>query len=217
MNSRRSFLTKMGAVVPAAVASVTAVAGSGRRDADDPALQAALLEEEQALRKLHRAYEHAMDRELYEEVVAMFTHDAQVVFNGAVFENRDRGVSRLYLDRFRAGKTGRGMEQAPGFEVAAEQLRNSVEVAADRLTARAVLPFSIQVGVPLESESSLASMARLHGEGVRTWWEGGVYRVEYRRSAADGRWQISRLEYDTLSRADYRPGKSHARPLSESA
>ena len=45
-------------------------------------------------------------------------------------------------------------------------------------------------------------MARLHGEGVRTW-EGGVYRIKYRKDAA-GHWKIRRMEYDTLSRADYR-------------
>ncbi|HEX4999421.1 MAG TPA: hypothetical protein VFY29_14430 [Terriglobia bacterium] len=56
-------------------------------------------------------------------------------------------------------------------------------------------------------------MARLHGEGVRTWWEGGVYRVHYRKETA-GQWKIGRLEYDTLFRADYRPGKSYAQPIS---
>ena len=87
-------------------------------------------------------------------------------------------------------------------------------MSRDLQSAKAVFPYSIQVGVPIESESSLAAMARLHGEGVRTWWEGGVYRVSYRKSVADGRWKISRLEYDTLSRADYRPGRSYARPIS---
>jgi len=57
-------------------------------------------------------------------------------------------------------------------------------------------------------------MARLHGEGVRTWWEGGVYRVRYRKDVAKGRWEIRRLEYDTLSRADYRSGRSYAQPIS---
>jgi hypothetical protein len=31
-----------------------------------------------------------------------------------------------------------------------------------------------------------------------------------------GHWKISRLEYDTLSCADYRPGKSYAQPISVS-
>ena len=30
----------------------------------------------------------------------------------------------------------------------------------------------------------------------------------------DSRWKISRLEYDTLSRADYRSGRSYAWPIS---
>jgi hypothetical protein len=68
--------------------------------------------------------------------------------------------------------------------------------------------------MPFETESSLASMARLHGEGVRTWWEGGVYKVSYHKDAVGGRWKISRLEYDTLSRADYRSGRTYARPIS---
>ena len=94
----------------------------------------------------------------------------------------------------------------------AAQQQERVEVAPDRLSARAVFPFSIQVGKPIETETSLASMARLHGEGVRTWWEGGVYAVDYVKGT-DGRWKLSRLEYRTLSRADYRAGRSYAKPL----
>jgi hypothetical protein len=105
------------------------------------------------------------------------------------------------------------MEPAPGFEIAADQLRDSVEVSADRLSAQAVFPYSIQMGIPFETETSLASMARLHGEGVQTWWEGGMYRISYRKEGAEGRWKISRLEYDTLSRADYRAGRSYALPI----
>ncbi len=122
-------------------------------------------------------------------------------------------MSRLYRERFAAGKTGKRMEPAPGFELAADQQQDSVEVAADLKSAVAVFPYSIQVGMPFETESSLAAMARLHGEGVRTWWEGGVYRLSYRKDAA-GSWKIGRLEYDTLSRADYRVGKRYALPIS---
>ena len=48
---------------------------------------------------------------------------------------------------------------------------------------------------------------------MHTWWEGGAYKVTYRKDAA-GSWKISRLEYDTLSRADWRPGRSYAQPIS---
>lgn len=40
-----------------------------------------------------------------------------------------------------------------------------------------------------------------------------MYRIAYRKDAA-GVWKISRLEYDTLSRADWRSGKSYAQPIS---
>ncbi len=212
MNSRRSFIWKLGAGASAAVASTASVSRS-RADTGEPALQAALLVEEQSLRRLHQAYEQAMDKGRYEEAIGMFAEDAQVIFNGGVFSRRREGVSRLYRGRFASGKTGRRMEPAPGFELAADPQRDRVEVSADRLSATAVFPFSIQVGVPLESENSLASMARLHGEGVQTWWEGGEYRVRYHKKTA-GRWEISRLEYHTLSRADYRPGRSYAQPIS---
>lgn len=212
-NGRRSFFWKLGAGVSGALASASVMARPGARDEDDASLRAALLEEEKSLRKLHQAFEQAMDRGRYDEVVEMFTDDAQVVFNGGVFDNRSRGVSRLFLNRFRSGRTGRRMEPAPGFELEPEQQQDAVDVSADRLSAQAVFPYSIQVGMPIESETSLAGMARLQGEGVRTWWEGGRYRVTYGKDAADGRWKIARLEYETLSRADYRPGRSYAEPI----
>jgi hypothetical protein len=146
----------------------------------------------------------------------MFAADAQVLFNGRIFDQRDQGVSRLYLGVFQPGKAGRRMEPAPGFEPEACQQLDKVEVAADLRSATALFPYSIQVGMPIESGNSLASMARLHGEGVQTWWEGGTYSAAYVKDAVDGRWKISRLEYNTLSRADYRPGRSYAMPMAES-
>jgi hypothetical protein len=210
-NSRRSFISKLGAGASAAVA---AALGSARpvSASDDPALKAALLEEELALRRLHQGFEQALDKGQHDAVIGMFADDAAVVFSGGVFRGRDSGVSRLYRDRFAAGRCGGRMEPAPGFELAAHQLCDTVVVAPDRLSATAEFTYSIQVGVPFETESSLAAMARLHGEGVRTWWEGGVYKASYRKSTA-GVWQISRLEYDTLSRADWRTGRRYAQPI----
>jgi carotenoid cleavage dioxygenase len=172
------------ALVPAALPGVSSAAAASRTADDpafDPALRAALLEEEKAVRHLHQAFEQAQDKGLHEDIVGMFAEDAEVLYNGGVFRTRDEGVSRLYRERLPAGKSGRRMEPAPGFELAADQQRDSVQVAPDRLTANAVFPYSIQAGTPIDSESSLASMARLHGEGVRTWWEGGAYHVTYRK------------------------------------
>ena len=211
-NSRRSFIRNMGAGVSAGVASVAGVSGAVAGGADDPTQRAARLEEERALRKFHQAFEQAMDKGSHEAVIGMFADDAEVIFNGGIYKRR-QGVTRLFGGLFPSGKTGARMAPAPGFELNADQQRDQVEVARDLRSARAVFPFSIQVGTPVEADTSLAAMARLHGEGVRTWWEGGLYNVVYRKEAA-GTWKISRLTYDTLSRADYRPGRSYAQPIS---
>jgi hypothetical protein len=218
---RRSFIWKIGAGASAALASTAGVGlapsvNADARTPNNPTLRLALLEEEKSLSKLHQTFEQAMDKGQHQEVIGMFADNgevAEVIFNGGVFRGRSRGVSRLYRDRFPAGKTGGRMEPAPGFELTAGQQEDSVEVSPELRSAKAVFPYSIQVGMPFDTETSLAAMARLHGEGVRTWWEGGVYRVNYLKDEA-GHWKISRLEYDTLSRADYRPGKSYAQPIS---
>lgn len=212
MNSRRSFMWRFGAGASAAVASVAGVARGEAPKQDDAARRLALLQEENALRQFHRAFELAVDNGLHEEVIGMFAVDAEVVFNGGVYCQRDHGVRRLYAEHFPSGKIGKRMEQAPGFELRADQQGDSMVIAADLRSAKAVFPYSIQAGAAVETESSLAAMARLHGEGVKTWWEGGQYRVDYRKDAA-GAWRISRLEYNTLSRADWRTGKREARPI----
>ncbi len=211
-NSRRSFIRNMGAGVSAGVASVAGVTGAVAGAADDPARRAARLEEERMLRRSHQAFEQAMDKGSHEEVIGMFADDAEVVFNGGLYRGR-QGVARLFGGLFPSGKTGARMAPAPGFELTADQQRDRVEVARDLRSAVAVFPYSIQVGIPVEAETSLVAMARLHGEGVQTWWEGGLYNVSYRKDAA-GAWKISRLAYETLSRADYRAGRSYARPIS---
>lgn len=208
---RRSFFLKLGAGVSTALASTTALAKPAAGNAVDPTLPAALLVDELAVRKLHAAYEAAVEKGRYDEVVAMFADDAEVVFDGEIFSNRRESLNRLFRERFASGKIGKRMEPAPGFEVDGAEQQERVEVSPDRFSAHARFPYSIQVGAPIETETSLASMARLHGEGVRTWWEGGVYAVDYVKDREG--WKIRRLEYRTLSRADYRAGRSYAKPL----
>lgn len=209
--SRRSFIWKMGAGVSAAAAAAVTTAKPVGGNAEDPALRAALLEEEKVLRNLHREFEEAIDQGRHQVVVALFAEDAEVLFNGGVFRHR-AGITRLFAEYFPAHRTGARMVVAPGFEASVDDRREHIEVAADRATASARFPYSIQAGEPLETDNSLASMARLQGEGVRTWWEGGQYRVDYRRDG-EGRWRIARLEYATRARADYRPGRSLAGPI----
>ena len=212
--SRRSFIWKMGAGASAVVATAVSTAKPAAGGAVDPALRAALLEEEKALRNLHRQFEEAMDQGRHEAVIALFADDAEVVFNGGAFRQRT-GVTRLFAEYFPVHRTGGRMVAAPGFDVPGVAHQEHIEVASDRATATARFPYSIQAGAPFETGNSLASMARLQGEGVRTWWEGGQYCVDYRKDGT-GRWKIARLEYDTRARADYRPGRSLAEPITVS-
>ena len=46
---------------------------------------------------------------------------------------------------------------APGFEFTADQQCYSVEVSPDPRSAKAVFPYSIQVGMPFETETSLTA------------------------------------------------------------
>jgi hypothetical protein len=217
---RRSFIWKTGAAVSAVLAS--AVAGvsksSPEHDAglksevDRLSNQVACLEEANAIRKLHQTYESYLDKGMYEEVVSMFADEAEVVFNGGLFSGKDKGVRRLYCDTFRQGLTGRKIEAAPGFEPDPAPLQDVVEVAPDRRSAKAQFRYSMQVGTPVLSDLPLLDMARLQGQGILQWWEGGVHEVSYVKEL--DAWKINRLEYRVVSKADYRPGRSYAKPIS---
>lgn len=219
---RRSFMWKVGAgmsaVLAAAVPGVAKpVFGSDKRlkgNADSLSKQLARLESENSIRNLHRTYEDMLDRGMYSDVLNLFTDDAEVIFNGGVFKGKNRGITRLYCNRFPSGQTGRRIDPAPGFEPDEEQQREMLEVSTDGRTARARFTYSIQAGTPMESDSVLVKMARLQGEGIRKWREAGVYEISYMKNIEDGGWNIRKLEFNTLSRADYRPGRTDAKAIS---
>jgi hypothetical protein len=210
--SRRSFIRKTGAALSAVAAS--AAAGFSRTSApssggggDQLGLlkrRVGNLEDAETVRRLHLAYESSLDRGRYEDVVAMFTEDAEVVYDGSRFSGSEE-VRRLYCARFAAGRTGKKIEPAPGFEPDPSELEPAVEVAKDRRTASGRFPFSMQVGEPMTGDSSLVAMARLHGEGIVQWWERGSCTLACVKT--DAGWKIRRLEYRTALKADYRPGR----------
>ena len=219
---RRSFMWKMGAAIPALLASV--VPGktdpgidqdSGlKNQIDRLSGQLGILEDEKAIRRLHHTYEDLLNNGKYEEIMNLFTDDGKVIFNGGIFKGKFGGVRRLYSERFQPGLAGRKIEPAPGFQLDNGQHQDIVEVARDRKSASARFSFSIQIGTPIISDSQLVKMARLQGEGIMKWWEGGTYEVFYVRNKRNGAWKIKRLEYRVLAKADYRPGKIRAKPIS---
>ncbi len=212
VTGRRSFLWKAGSAMTAvAAACVPAMAksGGGNTEAEKLARRLGMLEDEKALRTLHRTYETLLDGGRYEEISGLFQEDAAVVFHGGIFKGRE-SVARLYREHFRAGLTGKKIGPAPDFEAAPE----TITVAADRLSAKAQFPYSIQVGIPMAPDSQLVQMARLQGEGILKWCEGGCYEIAYARDTTSGSWKISRLEHRVVSSTNYKPGRTHAEPVS---
>jgi SnoaL-like domain len=217
-SGRRSFLWKAGAAMSAAVAAaVPGMAKSGTHQGDGKnaevnrlAHRLGILEDEKTIRTMHEAYESRLDQGMYEEVVNMFAPNAEVVYNGGLFAGQN-SLRRLYCNLFPSGLTGKKMAPAPGFEPVPLQQQDIVEVAADRKTASGQFPYSIQVGTPMTGDSSLVEMARLQGEGIIKWWEGGTCQVSYVK--VDDAWKISRLEYRVISKADYKPGRTYANPI----
>jgi hypothetical protein len=215
---RRSFVWRVGAGVSAVLASaVPGISGvrvdggsRSRSSVEELTDRLALLEDELAIRRLHETFERCLDSGLYEDVVDLFTEDGEVAFNGGVFEGKEEGVRRLYVDRFGPSRAGRRMEVPPGFQAGGTRQAAVVTVATDRRSAVARFPYSIHVGAPIVPDSHLARMARLHGGGILRWWEAGTYEVSYAKDASDGGWRIGRLEYRVLSRAD----RSGVRPVS---
>jgi hypothetical protein len=215
---RRSFMWKAGAALSAAMAA--AVPGmSNHRSNQGDGLNAevnrlsnrlGILEDENTLRGVHRTYESRLGRGMYEDVVCMFVADAEVVYNGGLFAGKD-GIRRLYCDHFSSGLTGKKIEPAPGFEPDVAQQQDIVEVAADRKTASGQFRYSMQVGTRMTGDSSLVEMARLQGEGIAKWWESGTCDVSYVK--VENAWKIKRLEYRATSRANYRPGRTYAKPI----
>lgn len=201
VNGRRSFLWKAGAAVSAVVAS--AAAGFPESGADRADTQ----QDANAVRALYRTYEAHLHAGRYEEALGLFDGKAQAVYNGGLFKG-EKGLRRLYCNFFRSGRTGKKIEPAPGFEI---DTADMVKIAEDLKSADGRFPYSIQAGRPLDGDSSLVAMARLQGEGIAKWWEGGICRASCVK--AGGSWKIKRLEYLASAKADYRPGRAYARPI----
>jgi hypothetical protein len=168
------------------------------------------LEDADRVRRLHQAYESRLDRGLFEDAVEMFADDAEVVYNGGLFQGKE-GIRRLHCDHFASGLTGKKIEPAPGFEPDPAQQPDIVEVAEDRKSAAGRFLYSMQVGMPMTGNSSLVEMARLQGEGIVRWWESGICEASFVKAGES--WKIRRLEYRAASKADYRPGRAYAKPI----
>ena len=63
----------------------------------------------------------------------------------------------------------------------------------------------------MTGNSQLVQMARLQGEGILKWWEGGIQEISYVKVGDS--WKIKGLSYRVISKADYKPGRPYAKPI----
>jgi hypothetical protein len=217
---RRSFIWKTGAAMSAVAAS--AVAGFSKSGTDQNAglqeqldrlsAQVGILEDANAIRKLHQSYETYLDQGMYEEVANLFADNGEVYFNGGLFSGKDKGIRRLFQCHFAEGLTGKKIEPVSGCQLVTAQQPDSIEVAMDRKSAKAHFQFSMRVGTPMVSESTLVQMARLQGQGIVHWWESGICENSYLKFGDV--WKIKRIDYQTILQANPASGWAYAKPIS---
>ena len=205
--TRRSFIWKAGAGLSALLAaSVTGIAGTGtnndkklKTDIEKLSEKIGILEDEKEIRSLYKTYENLLDKGKYEEITGLFTDDSEVVFNGDFYKGRKDGVNRLYCNHFRSGSTGKKIDRMQGVLPDKGTHQDTVQIMPDRKSARARFTYSIQVGAPLISDSALIDMARLQGEGIMKWHEGGICDICFIKNLKGNTWKIKRLEYHKIS------------------
>lgn len=157
----------------------------------------------EAVRRVQFAYGYFMDKGLYQEVVDLFAEDGEVRFMGGIFRGRDRGVRRLYVDRFRSSFTRGRNGPVFGFLLDHMQLQDIVDVAADGRTARGRFRALLQGGSHTSKTDRVAMLPQ-------QWWEAGVYENEYVKDR--GVWKLKVLNYCLAWQADFDKGWAHSKP-----
>ncbi|HEX7761320.1 MAG TPA: nuclear transport factor 2 family protein [Caulobacteraceae bacterium] len=156
-----------------------------------------VMEDVDAIRKLHHLYGYFIDKCLYRETVDLFTDDCEVHFFGGIYRGK-AGAKRLYIDRFQNNFTHGNNGPVDGFLLDHMQMQDVVDVAADGLTALARFRCFMAAGRHKDFGAQ------------RQWWEGGLYENQYRKE--NGVWKIHVLNYVPQWHADFETGWAHTRP-----
>jgi len=165
------------------------------------AVRLGVLEDTEAIRRLHNAYGYYFDRGLHEAVVELFTTDALVQYGPGVYRGR-AGIARLYGQALKDRWLGAAAAPVNGWLHDQLMLQDVIDVAADRRTAQARVRCFIQAG---SHESRLDAPPTAAGQ----WWEGGLHENLYAKGD-DGIWRIQSLRYYPVYQAAYEQGWAHA-------
>jgi SnoaL-like domain len=170
-----------------------------RKQVEQLTRQVGILEDTHAIRTLHFKYGYYMDKCLFDEIVELFSDDAEIRFMNGIYRGR-AGARRMY-----GGASGmRGPADGMLFEHLHTQ--DIVDVAPDRKTARGRYRCLMQGGV---HETKTDAPPRIPTQ----FWEGGLYENEYTND--NGVWKIRLFDYNVTWQAHYDAGWAHsgAQPL----
>ena len=161
-------------------------------------------EDEIDVRNLQYLYGYLIDKCMYDQVIDLFTDDAEVRFFGGVWKGKE-GVRRLYVDRFRKRFTHDNNGPIDGFLLDHPQLQTIVTIEPDGKTARLRGRSTMQAGRHKDYEGDAPHLKK------RQWWEGGLYENTYRKGD-DGKWRIHVLNYFPHWHADFEKGWAETDP-----
>jgi hypothetical protein len=156
-----------------------------------------ILEDKDAIRRLHHAYGYFIDKCLYTEVVELFAERSEVRFLGGIFRGK-AGVDRLYGKRFRDTFSGGRNGPARGSLLEHLVLQDVIDVAQDRRTAQARFRCFMHGG----------THKSYTGKAVPQFWEAGVYENRYVKE--DGVWKIQLLNYNVVFNVPYETGLANS-------
>ncbi|MFC7405652.1 nuclear transport factor 2 family protein [Georgenia alba] len=170
------------------------------------AQRVAVLEAQQAVRRLQHQYGYYLDKCLYQEVVDLFADDGEVRFCGGLFRGKE-GVQRLYVGRFRQRFTAGLNGPRFGFLLDHPQHQDVVTVAPDGLSAQGRFRSMMQAGLHDDAKDTFPGTASMD-----QWWEGGIYENRY--VCDDGVWKIRLLNYRPVWHGQFTTGWAHQKPMS---
>lgn len=144
----------------------------------------------QAIEKLTRAYGYYVDKQIWTEIVPLFSSDARVEIAGRGVYRNTKGVTDLFLNSMGGGSNG----LRDGTIFNHMLLQGVTDINPDGETATGRWRAWVQIG----------------GHQQFALWSEGTYRNQYKK--VDGVWQISDMHFYATFYAPYEQGW-HKGPL----
>ncbi|MEX2525404.1 MAG: nuclear transport factor 2 family protein [Gammaproteobacteria bacterium] len=172
------------------------------RKVEELTQQVSELQDIHQIRMLQHKYGYYMDKCMWEEILDLYSDDAELHFMGGIYRGK-AGLRRLYIGRIAQLFTGGEAGPVDGFLSDYMQLQDVIDIASDNKTAQGRFRYFMQGGNHESRDHAIPGLPE-------QWWESGVYENEYIKENAV--WKIRKLGLHLAWRADYRDGWRHARP-----